>query len=300
MRNVQNLCISELCFAKLENVEAAEARFPIVRRFSTRFQNRKVDNLFSIDESCGKISFENCLFISQSATAVRARFLQFCSIFSKSKNNIEDVYNSFQNSLEKMEIAGAYFGGLSDIASWQAIQLQTLLFSDGIHETTIGDFLRRNPDFIHSFFSTEKFIYEPTSDWVEHGSSITDAAIRPDLLIQRTDGFFDIVDLKLAAIHRKKITKGERERRRFIDYVNEGISQLSNYELYFNFEANRNFAWRKYGIMVSSPNLYLLVGNQENFSPEEVSQALTPFRGLNLCVVDYDSVIHSLLSNPRR
>ena len=117
-------------------------------------------------------------------------------------------------------------------------------------------------------------------------------AINPDLLIRRQDGFYDIYDLKTAVLDRTRITKGAKRRRRFIDYVEEGIAQLAHYRSYFTSERNAAHAFAKYGVRVSKPNLILVVGNYDNAKPRELEEASRKLGGIS--IIDYDSLLQSV------
>src|SRR5207248_10770483 len=93
----------------------------------------------------------------------------------------------------------------------------------------------------------------------------------------------------------KSITKGTHKRRRFIDYVNEGIAQLNNYRDYFSYEMNRNHAFSKYKIKVQEPKLYLIVGSYDNVNDAEVREACRSHRD-DLAIIDYDT-LNSLFAN---
>jgi len=115
-------------------------------------------------------------------------------------------------------------------------------------------------------------------------------------MLEREDGFFDICDLKTAALTKQRITKDKHRRRRFIDYVYEGVSQLANYKDYFKFEKNKEYAESKYHVKVDQPNLYLIVGNYENAPKDEIEEAsrmLPP----NYLIIDYDTLNSMFLSS---
>jgi hypothetical protein len=107
-------------------------------------------------------------------------------------------------------------------------------------------------------------------------------------MAQREDGFFDIYDLKTAALDRMRITKGEQRRRRFIDYIEEGIAQLAHYREYFTFEGNCQIAEKKYGIKVRNPRLTLIAGNIENADVREVTEACRRYP--EIALLDYDTL----------
>ncbi|HBQ7350260.1 TPA: hypothetical protein L8Q33_005311, partial [Klebsiella pneumoniae] len=135
----------------------------------------------------------------------------------------------------------------------------------------------------------DSIVYEPSLKWVEKTKDNTDVYINPDALLKRPDGNYDICDFKKGLLKRKKITKDERRRRRFIDDVDEGIAQLDNYEEYFTYDGNKKYALDKYNVSISEPRKILIIGNVENTVLIEVEQALRG-RKDNL-VIDYDSLI---------
>jgi hypothetical protein len=163
-----------------------------------------------------------------------------------------------------------------------------------LRETTIGMFLDIHKDIIQKAIGTKKFISAPYLPWLESDPANTDEAINPDLMIERDDGFYDVYELKTALLEKQSITKGERKRRRFIDNVNEGIAQLANYNEYFRFERNREYALNKYGIKVNNPNLVLVVGNYDNANKDEIEEA-SRHQLQNISIVDYDSLLQMFL-----
>ena len=107
-------------------------------------------------------------------------------------------------------------------------------------------------------------------------------------MVKRDDGFYDIYDLKTAALWKMNILKGERKRRRFIDYVEKGVVQLANYREYFEYPKNRDFVTKsKYGIEVQDPKLVLVVGNWENTDLKEIDEACRRYRDVN--IMNYDT-----------
>jgi hypothetical protein len=95
------------------------------------------------------------------------------------------------------------------------------------------------------------------------------------------------------------VTRDEHSRRRFIDVVAEGVAQLANYEDYFKHEANRRFADEKYGAKVDNPTLYLIVGNYENSSGEEIEEASRSLKS-NYRIIDYDTLNAMFLGRYKR
>lgn len=125
-------------------------------------------------------------------------------------------------------------------------------------------------------------------EWIEGNPKPKEKYIQPDLMLEREDGNYDICDLKTVIASKKRITKGQHCRRRFIDYVEEGIAQLANYDDYFRFKKNADWAWSEYKVKVNSPRLILIVGNYENASRAEIEEAIRRLKS-NYQIIDYDT-----------
>ena len=277
-----------LCLAQEADFKAVEERFPSIELYGSKLSRTggkgSVISFGSNFESC---LIENCILVNRSDNLYRCKNILAAYIFKSSimKSKLIDF---FDKNLSEKEVKGVHtVKGKSEEQLIVAGQLQSMYLLPGIHETTIGEFLKLHPEIIKEAFKTEHFEYEPYLKWLEHDGTCDDTAINPDLLIKRSDGYYDIYDLKTAALAKKNITKGGRKRRRFIDYVEEGVAQLANYEEYFTYQKNSDFAKKKYGIEVKNPKLVLVVGSWENSSPEEVVQARRRYAGIE--IIDYDT-----------
>jgi len=169
-------------------------------------------------------------------------------------------------------------------------QFTNLFLFPGLKEQSITRFLKGNPSFLESAFSSKSSIYHPKLDWIEGNDQSKDKAIIPDVLLQRPDGYWDICDFKTARLDKTNITKGGHRRRRFIDCVHEGIAQLANYDEYFKHRLNQDHARLRHGVAVSDPTLYLVVGNYENTVTDEVREAARSL-GPNYRIVDFDTLV---------
>ena len=228
-----------------------------------------------------------CILINRKENVVRCKnILSACIV----KNSISKTQLSelFTGTIRDNEVKGVHTVGDAGLRLIVGGQLQSMFPFPGLREPTIGESLRLHPDVVKKAFKTEHFEYEPYLEWIEHDGTCADKAINPDLLVKRNDGYYDIYDLKTAVLDRKSVTKANRKRRRFIDYVEEGISQLANYREYFEYPKNAEFAKIKYGIEVNNPRLVLVVGSWENVDIDEVNQACRKYR--NVQVIDYDTV----------
>jgi hypothetical protein len=65
---------------------------------------------------------------------------------------------------------------------------------------------------------------------------------------------------------------------------------LAHYEAYFTHLENRKYAKDAYNIEVKNPKLILIIGNYENFTREEVDEALRPYQNDKFMIIDYDTL----------
>jgi hypothetical protein len=280
-----------LCLAQDADFEAVEERFPSIELYESKLNRTGgKGSVISFGPNFVSCSIENCVLVNRLDNLYRCKNILATYIFRSSVTKPK-IIEFFNKVLGEKEVKGVHtFQGKNEEQLIVAGQLQSMYLLPGLHETTIGEFLKLHPEIIKKAFKTEHFEYEPYLKWLEHDGTCEDVAINPDLLIKRADGYYDIYDLKTAALAKRNVTKGGRKRRRFIDYVEEGVAQLANYEEYFTYTKNADHAKEKYGIEVEKPKLVLVVGSWENSSPEEVNQARRRYAGIE--IIDYDTFCH--------
>lgn len=280
-----------LCLAQDADFKAVEERFPSIELYDSKLNRMGgKGSVISFGPNFESCSIENCVLVNRLDNLYRCKNILAAYIF-KSSITTPKLIDFFSRALGEKEVRGVHtIQGQTEEQLIIAGQLQSMYLLPGLHETTIGEFLKLHPEIIKKAFKTEHFEYEPYLKWLEHDGACEDVAINPDLLIKRADGYYDIYDLKTAALAKKNVTKGDRKRRRFIDYVEEGVAQLANYEEYFTYPKNAIHAKEKYGIEVEKPKLVLVVGSWENSSPEEVDQARRRYTGIE--IIDYDTFCH--------
>lgn len=277
-----------LTLAQDVTVDEVEERFPFVGMYPSvlhRIGGRGSPILFGPKfRSC---MFDNCMILNQLGGIFRVKHLLNCVVVSHGviRSSLDEW---LQESARDQRILGVHTCGAGrEEALVKAAQFASLYLSASSRETTIGEFLRDHPDVVEGATDAPRFIYEPYLRWVDGPSDNEDEAINPDLLVQRPSGDWDIYDLKTAVLTRKSITKGRRRRRRFIDYVEEGIAQLAHYREYFSFEANRAHALERYGADVRAPRLVLVVGNLDNAREGEIREASRRLGEISL--IDFDT-----------
>jgi hypothetical protein len=293
--NSSGLTFTNLCFAQEADLEELKLRFPAIDLFPAKLMRKGGSGaVFSFGPNFEYVTLNNCIIVNKASSAFRAKHVMFMLIIRRNitQNRYKDIIRQIFEDNTLKGVHSCPCGKEKDYIL--AGQLQNLYLFPHLHETIIGEFLKSHPEIIHKSLSTKDFIYEPYLLWVEGPGENKDEAINPDLLVERSDGFYDIYDLKTAALTKLKITKGLRRRRRFIDYVQEGIAQLANYREYFSYSNNRAYAKEKYGIEISDPNLTLIVGNYENANLKEIQEACRPLDNIN--IMDYDSLVQLFIA----
>lgn len=242
---------------------------------------------------------DNCLLVNTYQQIYRMKSILNLTVISKTMSLpdfIQDMqyYHSWpvQNT---GELHGVYY--IPTSSAWAYImsgQFANLFLVPGLREPNIGQFIHRNPNFIKYALDCVDFLYEQPLEWKEGNSNLDEKYIQPDLLLKLANDNWDICDLKKPLLERARIVKGQHSRRRFIDYVEEGIAQLANYEDYFKFKKNADYARNKYRVSVSNPKLILIIGNYENVEPSEIKEAERMLKP-NYAIIDYDSLNTSFL-----
>lgn len=292
---------TKLCLAHEADFKEVRDRFHFINLTPSRLCYKDGSgSILKFEKNFRSCFLDNCTILNKEDKIYRCKHIIFSAIVSRNilSHELRDFYNNCKDSKDEngnLIVCGIYTASHDESSDFiVSAQLKSTILFPGLHETTIGDFINEHPSIIKKAFNTNKYLYEPTFKWIEHDGTVEDQEINPDLLIQRPDGFYDIYDFKLAKTEKKKLTKGKRRRRRFIDYISEGVGQLANYREYFGYQLNAEFAEKKYGVRVKNPKLVLIAGNIENVDREEVLQACRPFRDVDL--IDYDTLAMLLLA----
>ncbi|MDT3419638.1 hypothetical protein QF008_001369 [Pseudomonas protegens] len=280
--------LNSLCLSHTHDLDEINQRFPHLKlQKTTLLRENTYGSSITFGEDFISCSINNCTFLNKKETIYRSKTILSSILVKKSITNAE-LNEIFECTTNRDLVVGVQALSDSTHRVMLAGQFQSLYLFPGLRETTIGEFLKDHPEIIKKAFDAEHFEYEPSLKWIEHDGSCIDKEINPDLLIKRKDGYYDICDLKTAKLERSSVTKAERKRRRFIDYVAEGIAQLANYREYFQYPKNAALAKEKYGIKIKNPRLILVVGSWDNFNEQEVAQACRQYKDLE--VIDYDTI----------
>ena len=173
----------------------------------------------------------------------------------------------------------------------RAAQFANIFLMNQLHETSIGSFIDQHREILLSALKGQKLISEPYLP----SPDPDEPAVNPDLFVQRSDGYWDVYDLKLALLNRKDLTTGKRNRRRFVTTIEDGIAQLAHYRDFLSIPEHAALAKEKYGATFDRPRFVLVVGNYENANMERIAEARRRFPDLGL--IDYDSLLQLYLMN---
>jgi hypothetical protein len=290
---------SGICTLMLSNevdLEAVRKRFGFVAGQWKTHLVRKGENgaLFTFSENFQSFYINNCLLINRLGEIYRVKYILHAEIVSKSfpeKEYAADLSNRLSKpAYSTSDLFGVHYivdPSYKDYAL--SGQFANVFLLPELKETRIGEFLRKHSSFICNALECKGYLYNAKFEWVEGNPDLEEKYIQPDLMLERENGNFDICDLKTAITYKKAITKGQHRRRRFIDYVEEGIAQLANYEEYFSFKKNADRAWSKYKVRVDNPRLILVVGNYENAPRAEIEEAIRKLKP-NYQIIDYDTL----------
>jgi hypothetical protein len=281
------------CLSQEADFEAITNRFPQIELYDSKLQRiGGHGSVFSFGKNFTSCSIHNSILVNKNGNVYRCKNI-LSSYVVKSGINSDELIELFNWIISDNLAINIHTARRDKKKIIIAGQLQSMFLFPSLRETTIGQFINLHPEIVKKAFKTEHFVYEPSLDWVEHDGTCEDQAINPDLMIKRNDGYYDIYDLKNALLTKDNLTKGGRRRRRFIDYVEEGIAQLANYREYFRYDKNARFAEERYGIVVDNPQLVLVVGSFENAKIDEINQACRRYEGIT--VIDYDTLCQLFL-----
>jgi len=165
-------------------------------------------------------------------------------------------------------------------------EFQKLIIQNNLDERKdLQKYFERNPDFLYFGFKYQRII--PQVRLPREGK----CDLIPDFLLEQvTDGFCDLLDIKLPS---KNILVGKADRRAFSQEVNSAIAQVSEYRDYFDSPKNRQIIEEKYKIKVCKPRVLVLIGNASNIDVEELKKTRDR-RKAEAEIVTYDDIINQM------
>lgn len=151
-------------------------------------------------------------------------------------------------------------------------------------EPTITKFLEGNPEILQMAFGAHSLNSQIELEWQYHTEKQN---LKPDFMIERMDGFCDILEFKLPRLKSEPIV-GSIVREHPSFEVDSAIAQINEYKEWCSQEVNRLWLEKKKNIKVSSPKKYLIIGHSKDFNPKD-RQKLRETR--DVVVFTYDEFI---------
>jgi hypothetical protein len=288
-----HLRFENMAFTDANHLATLERRFPGLRDLAPPAELLNVypaESWMSLDaQSFRTIGMRACFSTATRGVFVRPKLINF--LFAES---VEANFREFRTDLEpylalpSQRLSGVQSLRVTDETRQLAAGLMSL-YLQNVRETTLTTFLERHDEIVRVAFDADHVFHQPSLSWRDGAFGPTEKAIIPDMIVRTRLGTWSIVDFKLPLLDKPGLTKGPRRRRRFVDAVGEGISQLANYAEYFSTPGNRNAAAEQFGESFENPDLVLVVGNFENYDLAEVEEAKRTYRPVE--VIDYDSLV---------
>jgi hypothetical protein len=288
--------ISNISFGSTIDEKILQERFFFQNRWSSKLYSSELStvDMFKIPETINYFEFNNSCVVNKLEEIYRLKSIIHLQAISKKftkplyKKHLIQMLNGKIESTENLK--GVLYSHNANVTvDLLYSQFLNIYSFQKLRETTIGEFLNQNKVILEKAFSSNEILYEPSFDWIEGNPEDDEKSINPDFMVKREDGYYDICDLKLPYWENKKLTKGKRKRRSFRQIVDDGISQLANYEDYFNFKKNAAFAEAKYNVKIKDPKLIIVIGNFYNYDEKEIEEASRKLK-INYSIIDYDTL----------
>ena len=158
-------------------------------------------------------------------------------------------------------------------------------------EELINSRLCRESD-IHSFFESHPELLG-SRGYVSVSSHpvltfIDDRRRIPDFILEREDGFCDLLEIKKPD---ERVVTGTQHRRMFSVAVHRAIAQLREYASYFETAHNRELFSKSTGLNIFQPNLVVLIGRGERFETQSELIDLHATLPRSASIQTYDDVV---------
>lgn len=150
-------------------------------------------------------------------------------------------------------------------------------------ETDITSFLEKpeNQFILSMGFLGKKIHAQLEFQW----QSANIPSIKPDFMIEKSNGFADIVEFKLPDLKGAAVV-GKINRETFSAEINAYISQTRKYKTYFEDPNNRVWVKKVYGIQVHYPKRILVVGRRADLKTDEWREIINDYRDVEIMTFD--------------
>jgi hypothetical protein len=199
----------------------------------------------------------------------------------------------------KLYSRGCLFGvnigqGINETFAQQLLSLA----DQPVHERIVDHFIQEHAQVFARALGYVRALPQRPLTWVQRNPKVDPSESIPDYLLEKGDGYYDILDLKRGLLP-LDLVKQQSGRNRFCDYGYALIRQLGFYGKYFESQQNAQWAQGRYGVRVRKPLLLGVVGNFDSFDHVQVQEELRQFRG-DLVLMSYADVVDLLRGRASR
>lgn len=163
-------------------------------------------------------------------------------------------------------------------------ELIELISLEETSETDITTFLSEHPQILQYAFGINKLHPQILLEWQY---ATENSSLKPDFMLQRMDGYCDIMEFKMPHI-KGACMVGKNERRQPSYLIDSAVAQINMYSEWCSQKVNVNWLEEKYGIKVLNPVKYLIIGHSDDFEAED-RRKLREER--NIIIYTYDEFI---------
>lgn len=204
-----------------------------------------------------------------SGTGLHWTFLAIAIHRSEPADKYRAFLENLVNSVPHLDPVGTFAVPRGELEQLLKAEPFGSTYHQGLHKTTVGDFLQQHEEILLSAFDATQLIREPVLE-SEDGTALT-----PDFILERSDGTHIVGDLALPLLETAKDGKLRRRSTALGD-----AARLTQYEDFFKNADNRAFAKTKYDVELTNPRTLLVTAGQDAAEPSGAVE-----------LIDYDTVL---------
>jgi len=255
---------------------------------STQIQLIDADTPLLIDADSDVICLQDISIIRASNQRVLFRYISSAVIF-QNNHTIESIDDELKNYIFRLNPTFGLVTDSSLIPGSLARQIHSLA-DQPVKEKLLDRLLRENTDIFARALGRRSAKFQVHLEWQNKTPGMPTLSI-PDFMLERDDGYFDILDVK-KGLRKSKLTKNCPARPGFKSDVNDLISQLETYAEYFDSVENCIWAEKNYGIRIKNIKIIGVIGNYDSIDLDILERLKK--RSPNLQLIDYNSLANMI------
>lgn len=257
-------------------------------------------NVSSLSLSNQFTRLRNCFFYQENNGRLNVRNIKWMDIFPLKREDVDDDIEELTvnfpdlHSLAREDLNYT----LPEKLDFQHSKLTIinrfieLYNTEGVFEPEITRFLAEpeNQFILKMAFFGKEIHAEKQCSWADNTNR---PAIKPDFFVVGSDEMADIVEFKLPTIKTEKTVVGKINRETFSSEIHSYIAQTRVYRDYFEDPRNRELVKTQYGLNVSYPKRYLVVGRRWMFDSLEWRSIANEYQYLTIRT--YDDIVDTVM-----